>query len=94
MYSTCAHPHCQVAVERCRVHHVRFWRLGGRTDLGNMVPACEQHHHLVHEGGWQLTMDAERICTWVQPDGTIWHEGPSINRQPKQSPDPPSRRAA
>jgi hypothetical protein len=94
MYSTCVHPHCQVPVDRCRVHHVRFWRLGGRTDLGNMVPVCEQHHHLVHEGGWRLTMDAERICTWVQPDGTIWHEGPSINRRPEQSPDPPSRQAA
>jgi hypothetical protein len=94
MYSTCAHPHCQVPVDRCRIHHIRFWRHGGRTDLSNMAPVCEQHHHMVHEGGWKLTMTADRRCTWIQPDGTIWHEGPSINREPKQSPDPPTHRAA
>ena len=94
MYASCAHPHCQVAVERCRVHHIRFWRNGGRTDLDNMLPVCEQHHHMVHEGGWQLSMTADRRCTWIQPDGTVWQEGPSVNRRPKQSSDPPSHRAA
>jgi hypothetical protein len=94
MYATCAHPHCQVAVDRCRVHHIRFWRDGGRTDLDNLVVVCERHHHLVHEGGWHLTMTADRRCTWVQPGGEIWHEGPSVNRQPKPAPDLPAHRAA
>ncbi len=94
MYATCAHPHCRVAADRCRVHHIRFWRNGGRTDLDNLIVVCERHHHMVHEGGWHLTMTADRRCTWVQPDGKVWHEGPSVDRQPKQSPDPPSHRAA
>jgi hypothetical protein len=94
MYSTCAHPHCEVGFDACRIHHIRFWRFGGRTDVSNMIPVCEQHHHLVHEGGWQLTMTDERRCTWIRPDGTLWHEGPSINRRPQQSPDPPRHSAA
>lgn len=92
MYATCAHPHCEVGVDRCRVHHIVFWRNGGRSDLDNLIPVCERHHHLVHEGGWQLTMTADRRCTWIQPDGTIWHEGPSINRireRERRSSDPP-----
>lgn len=94
MYSTCSHPHCEVAVDRCRVHHITFWRHGGRSDLDNLIPVCERHHHLVHEGGWQLTMTADRRCTWIQPDGTIWHEGQGVNRQRDRSSDPPRHHAA
>jgi hypothetical protein len=94
MYATCAHPHCEVSVDRCRVHHLVFWRNGGRSDLDNLIPVCERHHHLVHEGGWRLTMTADRRCTWTQPDGTIWHEGPSINRERQRSSDPPRHRTA
>jgi hypothetical protein len=80
MYRTCAHPHCQVAFDRCRIHHIIAWALDGKTDLDNLLPLCEQHHHMVHEGNWTLTMTPERTCTWTRPDGTIWHAGPSINR--------------
>ena len=80
MYRTCAHPHCEVTFDRCRIHHIIAWILDGKTDLDNLLPLCEQHHHLVHEGNWTLTMAPERICTWTRPDGTIWHTGPSIER--------------
>lgn len=73
LYRTCAHPECTVAFDRCRVHHVVFWRHGGCTDLSNLLPLCEQHHHLVHEGGWRIEIDpADRTVTWVRPDGTPW----------------------
>ncbi len=94
VYATCAHPHCEIAFDRCRIHRIRFWRHGGRTDLSNMIPVCDRHHHVVHEGGWQLTITDERRCSWIRPDGTIWHEGPSINRRPQRSSDPPRHKAA
>ena len=80
MYRTCAHPHCSVAFDRCRIHHIIWWTNHGLTDLHNLLPLCEQHHHLVHEGHWTLTMTPDRIATWTRPDGTIWHTGPTINR--------------
>ena len=80
MYRTCAHPHCNVAFDHCRIHHIRFWINGGTSELDNLLPLCEQHHHLVHEGCWTLTMTDGRICTWLRPDGTEFHRGPSINR--------------
>lgn len=67
--STCAHPGCSVRFDRCRIHHVRFWEHFGGTDLGNMIPVCSKHHHLVHEGGWTLTIDSDRIATWTAPGG-------------------------
>ena len=60
MYSTCAHPHCEVGFSNCRMHHIVWWTRGGQTTLANLLPLCETHHHLVHEGGWNLTMTADR----------------------------------
>ena len=80
MYRTCAHPHCSIVFDRCRIHHIIAWAIGGRTDLDKLLPLCETHHHLVHEGNWLLTMTPDRVCTWTRPDGTIWHTGHSINR--------------
>jgi hypothetical protein len=82
MYSTCAHPHCQIPFSACRIHHVEWWTTGGRTVLANLLPLCETHHHLVHEGGWHLTIDAHRHVTWTRPDGTTWHTDTGPNRPP------------
>jgi hypothetical protein len=72
MYRTCAHPLCEVPFSNCRIHHVVWFTRGGRTVLANMVPLCEPHHHLVHEGGWNLTIDDRRRVTWQRPDGSVW----------------------
>lgn len=82
MYSTCAHPHCTVPFTQCRIHHVVWFTNGGPTLMSNMAPLCETHHHLVHEGGWSMTMTADRTITWIRPDGSIWSVHQSINRQP------------
>ncbi len=92
MYRTCAHPHCTVGFDHCRIHHIEFWINGGTSDLGNLIPLCERHHHLVHEGRWTLTMTDGRICSWVRPDGTEFYCGPSINRD-RPEPGPESRRS-
>ena len=82
MHRTCIHPDCQVPFDECRIHHVIPWERGGPTDLDNLAPLCEsrKHHHDVHEGGWTLTMTANRIATWARPDGTIYWTGPTIDR--------------
>lgn len=84
MYRTCAHPHCEVPFSACRIHHVEWFSNGGRTVVGNLLPLCEQHHHLVHEGRWNLTIDDERRVTWFRPDGTMWwrDDGPDRTRPP------------
>jgi hypothetical protein len=80
MYRTCAHPQCDVSFDHCRIHHVTFWFHGGGTDLVNLVPICERHHHLVHEGGWSVQLHADRRTTWRGPDGNLVYDAVTPDR--------------
>ena len=91
MYSTCAHPHCQVAFSQCRIHHIIWWTRGGKTVLANLLPLCETHHHQVHEGGWNLTIDEHRIVSWLRPDNTLWQTVDGPNRRPGHRQRHPSK---
>jgi hypothetical protein len=82
MYARCGHPDCHVAFQHCRIHHVTDWVTGGATDVANLIPLCATHHHLVHEGGWILTLRRDRTITLTRPDGTVHYEGTSLNRHP------------
>jgi hypothetical protein len=89
MHRTCIGATCTVPFEACHMHHVIPWEHGGATDLSNLVPLCSREHHLVHEGGWTLTMTPERIATWTRPDGTTSHTGTTIDRAPHGIAPPP-----
>jgi hypothetical protein len=81
LYATCGVYGCAVKFDHCQPHHVKFWENGGPTDLANLLPLCSRHHHLVHEGGWKLTIAADRTVTLSYPDGTIQTTGPPLARQ-------------
>ena len=93
MYRTCGHPHCTTPFDRCEIHHVQWWEHFGPTDLANLLPLCGFHHHLVHEGGWTLTIKPDRTLTVRRPDGTITFEGSTINRTPADTTTEPVERA-
>jgi DNA-binding NarL/FixJ family response regulator len=85
MYRTCVQPRCTVGFDACRIHHVVHWFHGGASDLANLLPLCELHHHLVHEGGWTLTLAPDRRTTWRTPDGALYFDGITTDRQPTTS---------
>jgi hypothetical protein len=76
IYATCAIPGCRVRYSRTKLHHVIWWRHDGRTDLDNLLPVCEHHHHNIHHDGWLLTLTPDRQLTIRFPDGTIMTTGP------------------
>src|SRR3954447_17406619 len=80
MYRCCAIPGCAVAFDNCDIHHVSFFHKGGLTDIDYLLPICNRHHHLIHEGGWQLALDARRNLTVTFPDGAIMTTGPPSAR--------------
>jgi hypothetical protein len=87
MHRSCAVPDCTVSVTDCRIHHVRWWwNHHGTTDLDNLIPLCERHHHLVHEGQWNLTMTADRIAGFSRPDGSVFTSGSTLDRRPRDIP--------
>lgn len=87
MHRTCAFPDCTVNVSDCRIHHIRWWwKHHGPSDLDNLIPLCERHHHLVHEGRWGLTMTPDRAATFTRPDGTISTRRSTLDRRPRDTP--------
>ncbi len=82
LYPTCAIAGCTISYDRCKLHHIIWWRHGGRTDLDNLLPVCAGHHANIHHDGWTITLGRNRELTVTMPDGTIRNTGP------------PSRRAA
>lgn len=73
---------------RCRIHHVDDWFTGGPTDLRNLVPLCDRHHRLAHEGGWTLRLADDRTLTVHMPDGREFATRPLARpAAPHPSPD-------
>lgn len=61
---------------RCKLHHVTWWERSGPTDLANLLPVCEHHHHRIHDDGWQVAIDGRRCLTVTFPDGETMSTGP------------------
>jgi hypothetical protein len=74
MYRCCAIGDCDVAFDRCEIHHIIPWELGGPTDLHNLIPVCSRHHHLIHTLAWRLDLTADRTLTVTDRDGTTLFE--------------------
>ncbi len=80
MYATCGIPGCTVGFDRCEVHHIIWWRNGGRTDLANLLPVCTRHHAKIHHDGWTIALRPNRELTLTLPDGTVMATGPPTIR--------------
>ena len=80
LYRGCGVPGCAVRFDRCKIHHLVWWRHGGRTDLENLLPLCPHHHSMVHAAGWVVTLGPNRQLTLTLPDGTIHNTGPPARK--------------
>ena len=64
----CIFPGCRRPPSWCECHHRQHWLNGGPTSLENLDLLCLHHHHLLHEGGWRLTIDHDTHRTpWFHP---------------------------
>ena len=65
----CRFPGCDRPAAWTQIHHIRFRRHDGPTNVDNGCLLCLLHHQYVHERGWHLTMDpTTRVVTVVSPD--------------------------
>jgi hypothetical protein len=69
----CTFPGCDRPSSWVEGHHIRHWLDGGTTSLGNAALVCTVHHHLVHDGGWQIRMGTDGHPEfipppWIDPD--------------------------
>ncbi len=89
MYRTCAVPGCCVAWDKLVVHHVKWFRHCGPTDIENLLPICIRHHHYAHEGQWQLQLapDHARAGFGGVGVGAADHAAPERRARPGLRPD-------
>jgi hypothetical protein len=80
LYRHCAIPGCSVAYDRCKLHHIIWWRHDGRTDLDNLLPVCSVHHGRIHNDGWHIELGPNRELTLTLTDGSIRATGPPNRR--------------
>ena len=66
----CAFPGC-THTAFLHAHHIEHWLHGGETSLDNLLMLCTVHHHLVHEGGWTVTVEADGAFAFNSPTGTL-----------------------
>jgi Domain of unknown function (DUF222) len=62
------------------LHHVVFWSRGGRSTQANLLCLCRFHHRRVHEGGYQLYLNATGALRVVDPTGTELPQSPPLPR--------------
>ena len=75
-YRGCAFPGCDRPIGWTNPHHVEFWSRGGPSDLPNLLPLCQFHHRLVHEGGWQVIRAGDDL-QFVPPERlSVFARGP------------------
>jgi hypothetical protein len=72
----CRFPSC-TARSRLHAHHVVWWSKNGPTKIDNLCLLCSYHHHLVHEGGFGLTMSKDGMVQDVTPDGREVPDAPA-----------------
>jgi hypothetical protein len=71
VHPTCAIPGCDVKFARTKLHHIRWWRHGGHTDLDNLTPICVRHHAQIHTGDIVLNVDTNRAPIVTTSEGTM-----------------------
>lgn len=71
IHSTCAWKDCEVRIGWCQPHHIQYWEHNGKTDIVNLVPLCNEHHHLVHEGSWSIKLEPDRRLKIFDPGNQL-----------------------
>ncbi len=64
---SCVFPGCERPPAWTEAHHRIPWSEGGATDIDNGCLLCSFHHHLIHQGEWDLTLAPDGINEVIPP---------------------------
>jgi hypothetical protein len=84
----CAFPGCDRPPKWCEAHHILPWEDHGDTCLSNGCLLCTRHHHLLHEGDWQVRIAADGRPEFIPPTWIDPHRRPQRNHRPAWMPVP------
>ncbi len=75
--ATAPSPAAPSAYDRCKLHHIIWWRNQGRTDLHNLLPVCNIHHTKIHHDRWTIELGPNRELTLRPPRRQHPHHRPT-----------------
>ncbi|MCG2620896.1 HNH endonuclease [Arthrobacter sp. I2-34] len=75
----CAFPGCTIPAPWTEAHHIIWWEHGGTTSTDNGCLLCSFHHHLIHQGHWQVESRGG-IPWFIPPPWTDPERKPLRNR--------------
>jgi hypothetical protein len=85
VFSTGTGSTCGMSAEYCDVHHVIHRSHGGPHTKDNCWCFCRFHHHLVHEGGFTVTLFDDGTLEFRRPDGSVIPSHPPAPCEPAGS---------
>ncbi len=66
----CIFPDCDRPPSWSEAHHIDFWaRDRGKTDIARGVLLCRHHHMLLHNNGWEISLDDAGY--WFTPPPSV-----------------------
>ncbi|MFE9326577.1 DUF222 domain-containing protein [Nocardia sp. NPDC052278] len=84
----CSRPGCDAPASLCAVHHILDYGKDGRTDIDNLVLACDACHALINDGpgGWKtVAQDKDSAfagrTAWIAPEHIDPTGAPTINHR-------------
>jgi Domain of unknown function (DUF222) len=73
----CRWPGCDALAGWATAHHIRGWRHGAHTALGELVLLCHVHHaYFIHQLGWTITGDPNGTLCFTHPAGFVTLQSP------------------
>jgi hypothetical protein len=92
-WDTCAIADCTVPFDWTEIHHLDPFNEDGhhgKTDLDNLIPACDHGHDLAHTPGWTIEKLVDGSVITTAPDGTTWHRHPNGPAARRRTEPPPA----
>jgi hypothetical protein len=84
---SCWFPGCDRPPHMHQIHHPDEWDHGGCTGPDNCIGGCVEHHHLVHDHGWHVTLPDDGGpggVTITRPDGTTLDPTPQWQQRQRR----------
>jgi len=71
-----------------RLHHLRWWRRHGGTDIANCCQLCVYHHGCVHRQDIRIERNRDGRYVFTYPDGRLLPGSPPADPDPGAPPRP------
>lgn len=84
----CRFPGCSQPPDRCDNHHVVPVIDNGPTVLENLALVCRDHHHAIHDSGWQVGLDVDGVMTFTRRGVTLVTQ-PRVRQDLRPTSPPP-----